>query len=196
MAQKEFSETKLTNILKQTAEWLADFQASPQQEALGKSVAESEEMILAFTKQAYEQQLRAPKEWTGASVAELFETGTFDGATLAAYVTFLGEANQIKNAATLLKKIPTEQGATKEQPKKTAPAKKTTQTSAYTEEEIERFNLFPMGNFAFQSPVQAAQEAVTEQAEAKVQDFSQVGRNEPCPCGSGKKFKKCHGRAS
>ena len=22
-----------------------------------------------------------------------------------------------------------------------------------------------------------------------------VGRNEPCPCGSGKKYKKCHGRA-
>lgn len=24
--------------------------------------------------------------------------------------------------------------------------------------------------------------------------FNNVGRNEPCPCGSGKKFKKCHGR--
>lgn len=24
--------------------------------------------------------------------------------------------------------------------------------------------------------------------------FKGVGRNEPCPCGSGKKFKKCHGR--
>ncbi len=24
-------------------------------------------------------------------------------------------------------------------------------------------------------------------------DFSGVGRNDPCPCGSGKKFKKCHG---
>ena len=23
----------------------------------------------------------------------------------------------------------------------------------------------------------------------------QVGRNEPCPCGSGKKYKQCHGRA-
>jgi hypothetical protein len=23
-------------------------------------------------------------------------------------------------------------------------------------------------------------------------DFSQIGRNDPCPCGSGKKFKKCH----
>jgi uncharacterized protein YecA (UPF0149 family) len=22
-----------------------------------------------------------------------------------------------------------------------------------------------------------------------------VGRNDPCPCGSGKKFKKCHGAA-
>ena len=29
----------------------------------------------------------------------------------------------------------------------------------------------------------------------KVNDaFEKVGRNEPCPCGSGKKFKQCHGR--
>lgn len=25
--------------------------------------------------------------------------------------------------------------------------------------------------------------------------FYKIGRNDPCPCGSGKKFKKCHGRA-
>jgi preprotein translocase subunit SecA len=24
--------------------------------------------------------------------------------------------------------------------------------------------------------------------------FGQVGRNEPCPCGSGKKYKHCHGK--
>ena len=24
-------------------------------------------------------------------------------------------------------------------------------------------------------------------------DFGKVGRNQPCPCGSGKKFKHCHG---
>jgi preprotein translocase subunit SecA len=28
---------------------------------------------------------------------------------------------------------------------------------------------------------------------AAVADWSSVGRNDPCPCGSGKKFKKCHG---
>jgi preprotein translocase subunit SecA len=27
-----------------------------------------------------------------------------------------------------------------------------------------------------------------------VRDGRKVGRNEPCPCGSGKKFKQCHGR--
>ena len=24
-------------------------------------------------------------------------------------------------------------------------------------------------------------------------DFAQVGRNDPCPCGSGRKYKRCHG---
>jgi preprotein translocase subunit SecA len=24
--------------------------------------------------------------------------------------------------------------------------------------------------------------------------FARVGRNEPCPCGSGKKYKQCHGK--
>ena len=24
-------------------------------------------------------------------------------------------------------------------------------------------------------------------------EFDKVGRNDPCPCGSGKKYKKCHG---
>ncbi len=29
-----------------------------------------------------------------------------------------------------------------------------------------------------------------------VRDQPKVGRNEPCPCGSGKKYKKCHGKAT
>ena len=30
--------------------------------------------------------------------------------------------------------------------------------------------------------------------EAPLQAGQEVGRNDPCPCGSGKKYKKCHGR--
>jgi preprotein translocase subunit SecA len=29
---------------------------------------------------------------------------------------------------------------------------------------------------------------------ADPQTWGKVGRNEPCPCGSGKKYKHCHGR--
>ncbi|NRA65729.1 MAG: preprotein translocase subunit SecA [Pseudobacteriovorax sp.] len=32
-----------------------------------------------------------------------------------------------------------------------------------------------------------------QKAEPYKRDMSKVGRNDPCPCGSGKKFKKCHG---
>jgi len=27
-----------------------------------------------------------------------------------------------------------------------------------------------------------------------VRDTPKVGRNDPCPCGSGKKYKQCHGK--
>jgi uncharacterized protein YecA (UPF0149 family) len=35
--------------------------------------------------------------------------------------------------------------------------------------------------------------AVVEQRIVSEED--RVGRNDPCPCGSGKKYKKCHGAA-
>jgi preprotein translocase subunit SecA len=34
---------------------------------------------------------------------------------------------------------------------------------------------------------------IANAATAGPADFTNVGRNDPCPCGSGKKFKKCHG---
>ncbi len=37
-------------------------------------------------------------------------------------------------------------------------------------------------------------EAQKREAEKAGIDFSNVGRNDPCPCGSGKKYKDCHGR--
>ncbi|MBR9909067.1 MAG: preprotein translocase subunit SecA [Gammaproteobacteria bacterium] len=37
-------------------------------------------------------------------------------------------------------------------------------------------------------------EAPQEPAKPFVREGSKVGRNDPCPCGSGKKFKQCHGK--
>ena len=41
------------------------------------------------------------------------------------------------------------------------------------------------------------EEVAAAQQEALPQEedpFAHVGRNDPCPCGSGKKFKDCHGK--
>ncbi len=35
-----------------------------------------------------------------------------------------------------------------------------------------------------------------EQAQPFVRDGRKIGRNEPCPCGSGKKYKQCHGKVA
>ena len=39
-------------------------------------------------------------------------------------------------------------------------------------------------------------ESVLPRAETFVRAQPKVGRNEPCPCGSGKKFKHCHGQVA
>ena len=50
-------------------------------------------------------------------------------------------------------------------------------------------------SMSFTGPNQGAAAAGEEEGKVKtvVRDQPKVGRNEPCPCGSGKKYKKCHG---
>jgi preprotein translocase subunit SecA len=38
--------------------------------------------------------------------------------------------------------------------------------------------------------------SVSEEGDVAVAEVPKVGRNDPCPCGSGKKYKHCHGRLS
>ena len=53
----------------------------------------------------------------------------------------------------------------------------------------------PRRPLTFTGPNQGAAAAGEEDGKVKtvVRDQPKVGRNEPCPCGSGKKYKKCHG---
>ncbi|MEY3942633.1 MAG: hypothetical protein RLZZ133_323 [Pseudomonadota bacterium] len=44
-----------------------------------------------------------------------------------------------------------------------------------------------------QPPSSMPGSAASDQAQTVRRDMPKVGRNEPCPCGSGKKFKHCHG---
>ena len=51
-------------------------------------------------------------------------------------------------------------------------------------------------NITYTSPTETGEEEVTSQDSVAqgAQGFPSTGRNEPCPCGSGKKYKHCHGR--
>ncbi|MEE9425959.1 MAG: preprotein translocase subunit SecA [Methylococcales bacterium] len=50
---------------------------------------------------------------------------------------------------------------------------------------------------ALEEPEQAAEAApAPEEQRPFVREGKKVGRNSPCPCGSGKKYKQCHGRLS
>ncbi len=49
--------------------------------------------------------------------------------------------------------------------------------------------------FQHQTPGQK-QPSKPQKVETFIREGEKVGRNDPCPCGSGKKFKQCHGRLS
>ena len=61
--------------------------------------------------------------------------------------------------------------------------------SQYSPEEIERRQQRQQQQLQFQAGAAQAEAPKPVRAGAK------VGRNDPCPCGSGKKYKKCHGQA-
>jgi preprotein translocase subunit SecA len=44
------------------------------------------------------------------------------------------------------------------------------------------------------SHVASLEEELSTTGESSVASERKVGRNDPCPCGSGKKYKQCHGR--
>jgi preprotein translocase subunit SecA len=59
-----------------------------------------------------------------------------------------------------------------------------------------------VSNVTYTAPDESGQPQVTAEDAARLQSFlesqsvARVGRNDPCPCGSGKKYKLCHGRLS
>jgi preprotein translocase subunit SecA len=52
-----------------------------------------------------------------------------------------------------------------------------------------------ISNITYTAPTETGEAQTTEAVPAADANlFARVGRNEPCPCGSGKKYKQCHGK--
>lgn len=210
MAKKEFEQEKLNKLIEQTNEWKIEFVATDLFKNLDADVqAQADSILTNFVNQMYQSELRVPREWTGATVEKTLTevlpvtipnfaaVATAVVPLLTAYFDFLQENKKISNGPTLVRKLEkitfaTETVVETSQEKQTEVKKSVTpknkaKKSTYTQSEIDSFNMFPMGNYQFNS---APAKPV---ADSNV-NFANVGRNEPCPCGSGKKFKKCHGK--
>ncbi|MDP3701291.1 MAG: preprotein translocase subunit SecA [Hylemonella sp.] len=53
-----------------------------------------------------------------------------------------------------------------------------------------------IANVTYTAPTETGEVETTVDAATQVAAVPRVGRNEPCPCGSGKKYKHCHGKLS
>jgi preprotein translocase subunit SecA len=51
-------------------------------------------------------------------------------------------------------------------------------------------------NMTYSAPDETGEQQVTTADGFDITRFAGIGRNDPCPCGSGKKFKVCHGKLS
>ncbi|MCB0113354.1 MAG: SPASM domain-containing protein, partial [Caldilineaceae bacterium] len=52
------------------------------------------------------------------------------------------------------------------------------------------------GELRHRRPPANVMRILAEEEAARRRQFAGVGRNDPCPCGSGRKFKQCHGRSN
>ncbi|MBU4304728.1 MAG: preprotein translocase subunit SecA [Candidatus Omnitrophica bacterium] len=64
---------------------------------------------------------------------------------------------------------------------------------SFSHPETTQFNATPAAGQTVPLSMQPEQGAVSEKPRTHIRPEQKVGRNEPCPCGSGKKFKKCCG---
>jgi preprotein translocase subunit SecA len=63
------------------------------------------------------------------------------------------------------------------------------QAAADMEQRAERIS-----NVTYTAPTETGEVQTTVDRDTVAQEVPRVGRNEPCPCGSGKKYKHCHGK--
>ena len=54
----------------------------------------------------------------------------------------------------------------------------------------------PEPTYAGNGDLAVAEAATRRKAQPVMRHTQKVGRNDPCPCGSGKKYKHCHGKLS
>ncbi len=207
---EEYSDEKLEEILNRVNEWGVEFSRSKYFEELTKEQKqESEFVVMSFTEFMYSYHRLSPEEWDEYELEEcclytLPRKVTADKSyfeciapVLSAFFAFLNERNLLKNASKLIrkvKKIDKQIVRNARNPKNWGIAKsfaiaaKNAGFDITNKQEMQKFimlyNMQQLANL----------ERDRSKTSKIISKKYKVGRNDPCPCGSGKKYKKCCGR--
>jgi uncharacterized protein YchJ len=205
---EEYSDEELEEICDRVHEWGVEFSESKYFEELTEEQKdESEFVVMSFTEYMYSYQGLSPEEWDEAGLEEcclctLPRKITADesyyrsiASVLSAFFAFVGEKNLLKNTSQLTRKVkeidrqivrnardPRNWGIAKS----FAMAAKDAGVDITNEAEMQKF--IALYNLQQLATLKRDKGKTGSKIKSKK---SKIGRNDPCPCGSGKKYKKC-----
>jgi hypothetical protein len=206
---EEYSDEKLREILDKVYEWGVAFSKSKYFEELTEEQKqESEFVVMSLTEYMYSYHGLLPEEWDEDTLEEcclytLPRKITADDSyfesiapVISALFAFLNEKDILKNASLLIKrvrKIHKQIVKNARDPKNWGMAKSF--AMAAIEAGVDITNEKEMQKFMALYNQRLASLAGDKGKMSNIKSKKyKVGRNDPCPCGSGKKYKNCCGR--
>lgn len=196
------TDDRLEKIMSQTKNWINEFEKDRLYIQLtDEQQEETNRIIETYIEAMYIEQDRTLGKWTQKDtvlvVSEYFPnkiTGSISFykavvPVLMNFFSYLESIGRLKNAPTLIKGLEkseakltenaTLSGATKIPQKSEKPIEGIPDKTIVDE---------PRSMYRLQNKVTKTSKKTQQRRVEK------IGRNEPCPCGSGKKYKKCHGK--
>lgn len=219
---EEYSDEEREEILEQIHEWERDFSKSEQFKTLTDlQLGESESVINFFAEYMYSYHGVGPEQWAEGNVMEeccqyilprkiSAKEAFFEAIApvLSAFFNFLKDHRLLDGGSDLAARVEGIDHRIQENAsdpgnwgmaKSLVMSAKEAGVDPTNEEEMGRFVVWQnikQSTDGLKGLLEEVGEILQEKAarEPESQEGSQVGRNDPCPCGSGKKYKYCCGR--
>ncbi len=202
---EEYSDQELDEILDKVHKWGVAFSNSKYYQQLTEEQQwESEGVIMFFAEYMYSYPGLPPEAWNAVGLDEccldilpgkVSAGQSFFKATapvLSAFFTFLAERRLLRRAAALAKKvarIDKQIVRAASDPRRWGMAKSL--VMAAMDAGVDVTDEEEMAAFTASLNLQRA---LGLPAQTNIEPAPKIGRNDPCPCGSGKKYKHCCGR--
>ena len=200
----EYSDEEMERIQGQVHEWVAEFSRSKHFDQLSEDQKQESEFIMeTFSEFMYSHHGLSPHKWNAEELEKCcLETLPRKVSTdeiyfqsiapvLCAFFAFAEERNLLKNAATLAKRV----RAIDKQIVKNASDPEHWGISKSLVRAAEDAGVDVMDEDKLHQFITRYNAATPPEPKVEPVHVNQkIGRNEPCPCGSGKKYKKCCGR--